>query len=88
MVIYGGDFGGRVLKPAERYVRVSVSLLQRFKMRWVRFFTQSDQEPFVGVRWRAISNEEGLEYIVPGQWSQAAVDILLNKVFYPEVPVL
>ncbi|MCE9508077.1 MAG: hypothetical protein K8R48_07170 [Alphaproteobacteria bacterium] len=53
-------------------------------MRWTRFYTQAGRDIFNGVRFRSVSSEQQLEYIVPQRWNQAAVDVLLEKVFYPE----
>jgi ribonucleoside-diphosphate reductase alpha chain len=53
-------------------------------MRWTRFYTQAGRDIFSGVRFRGASSEQQLEYTVPLRWNQAAVDVLLEKVFYPE----
>jgi ribonucleoside-diphosphate reductase alpha chain len=53
-------------------------------MHWARFYTQAGRDIFNGVRFRAVASEQQLEYIVPQRWNQAAVDVLLEKVFYPE----
>jgi ribonucleoside-diphosphate reductase alpha chain len=53
-------------------------------MRWARFYTQAGRDVFSGARFRAVASEQRLEYIVPRRWNQAAVDVLLEKVFYPE----
>ena len=53
-------------------------------MGWARFYTQAGRDIFSGVRFRTVSNEQHLEYTVPQSWTQAAVDILLEKIFYPE----
>ena len=52
-------------------------------MHWARFYTQAGCDIFSGVRFRAVANKQQLEYIVPQRWNQAAVDILLEKIFYP-----
>jgi ribonucleoside-diphosphate reductase alpha chain len=53
-------------------------------MDWARFYTQSGRDIFSGVRLRTVTDEQYLEYAVPLGWNQAAVDVLLEKVFYPE----
>jgi ribonucleoside-diphosphate reductase alpha chain len=53
-------------------------------MRWARFYTEAGRDVFDGARFRAVATEEWLEYTVPAHWNQPAVDILLEKIFYPE----
>lgn len=52
-------------------------------MQWARFYTLSGCDVFEGARFRTVSDEQWREYVVPQHWNQAAVDILLEKVFYP-----
>ena len=49
-----------------------------------RFFTRADRDIYADARFRSVKNEEWLEYTVPLHWGQAAVDVLLEKVFYPQ----
>lgn len=54
-------------------------------MRWTRFYTQAGQDFCAESRFRSVVQENQQAYIVPRHWNQAATDILLEKVFYPEV---
>lgn len=51
-------------------------------MRWVRFYTQDGRDPCASAHFRVISNDQWQEYTVPQHWNRAAVDILLQQVFY------
>ena len=54
-------------------------------MRWTRFYTQAGQDFCAEARFRTVVNENQQTYTVPQHWNQAALDILQEKVFYPEV---
>ncbi|MFH1158417.1 MAG: hypothetical protein V1721_05990 [Pseudomonadota bacterium] len=49
-----------------------------------RYYTHAGRDPLESARFRTVSNEEQLEYVVPQHWNQAAVGVLLDKIFYPE----
>ena len=53
-------------------------------MRLKRHYTQIGCDSLESVRFRIVSSEERLEYVVPQHWNQAAVGILHDKIFYPE----
>jgi len=49
-----------------------------------RHYTQVGCDSLENARFRMVSSEERLEYVVPQHWNQAAVGVLLDKIFYPE----
>ena len=49
-----------------------------------RFYTQEGKDIFDAVPLCARQGEDGTEFTVPEDWGQAATDVLLAKVFYPE----
>lgn len=52
-------------------------------MRLTRLYTQPETDPVAATRFRTVAGEDGMEYIVPESWDCAAVDVLLQEVFYP-----
>jgi ribonucleoside-diphosphate reductase alpha chain len=46
-----------------------------------RLHTLTDCDIYDGVRFREVMGENGIEYTVPSQWEQAAVDVLLENIF-------
>ena len=53
-------------------------------MRLTRHYTQTGCDFLKSARFRTVSSEEWLEYIVPQRWNQAAIDVLRDKIFYLE----
>jgi ribonucleoside-diphosphate reductase alpha chain len=51
-------------------------------MHIARFHTRPDADPFEGMALRVWRDENWLEYTVPAHWGQAAVEALVETVFY------
>lgn len=50
-------------------------------MRLPRFHTSNEHDPLKKAGWRRMAAEDGQEYIVPKSWSDAAAEVLIEKVF-------
>lgn len=53
-------------------------------MHLTRFYTKAGHDFIAEAAFRTVTHEGWLAYTVPQQWNQAAVDVLRDRIFYPE----